>query len=426
MIRSRSRSRPRLLPLPVAALLLWLAAAAPLLAAAENDAAAPSAPGGQTPLPPAAELLPPGYAPADSRAPWPQPEAETPRRVVLLVGDGMGLAQVVAARQIAAGPDGALHLERLPVLGLVRTHSADDLVTDSAAAATALACGVKTANGAVGVDAGERPVTSLFEAAAAAGLRRGVVATSSLTHATPAAFYAHAGSRRRQLAIAVQLLRTRPEVALGGGRAYFLPAGRGGLRTDGRDLLAEARAAGYALVRTAGALEATRAERVLGLFQEKALTTRPPEPSLAALTRAALRLLARDGAGFLLLVEGSQIDWACHDNDAAGLVRQTLLFDQAVAAAVAFARRDGRTLVIVTADHECGGLIIDEREDDGDVDLDWASGDHTAVDVPLWAWGPGAERFAGALDNTEVAVRLAALLELADLGAPRPLPAAAE
>jgi len=192
------------------------------------------------------------------------------------------------------------------------------------------------------------------------------VVTSAVTHATPASFAAHVKNRKMQATIAEQLLANRVNVLLGGGRQFFLPQSEpDSTRKDDRNLIAEARKAGYAYVETTEQLRAARAPYLLGLFQVKSLTTVAPEPALATLTSKAIRVLrsveppsSAKQRGFFLMVEGSQIDWACHANDAASCVRQTLLFDLAVKEAIDFALKDGRTLLLVTADHETGGLTI--------------------------------------------------------------------
>ena len=413
-----------------------------------------------------------------------QAAQDAPRRVVLLIGDGFGPASLTLARACAGSP---LALDAV-LVGSLGTRPAVGQVTDSAAAATALASGHATLNGAIGVDPEGQPVASLLEAAEAHGLATGLVTTTTITHATPAAFGAHVTSRAFTLRIAEQLLAQGIEVLLGGGSADFVPLADGGLRSDGRDLLAEAAADGTHVLSSPAELERSAAPPVLGLFASSYLAyelDRDPqrEPSLEQMTRAALRLLADDPDGFFLMVEGGRIDHAAHGNDPAGLVHDALAFDRAVAVALAFAREHDDTLVLVTADHETGGLslgrdvdgvpnyafdpaplmaahasaealalhmlagttpadalardwqlddVSDDRLDEfeGLVDrgelgplalhlsrllseragLDWTTLGHTGVDVPLCAVGPGAERFAGHLHNTELGRRLAELL----------------
>ncbi|HON92280.1 MAG TPA: alkaline phosphatase [Sedimentisphaerales bacterium] len=362
------------------------------------------------------------YQPSSTSEPYPLTSATKVKNVIFLIGDGMGLNQVALAGAAVAGPNGKLHLERLPVSGLVRTHSSNSRVTDSAAAGTALACGVKTNNGMIGMTPDEKAYVSILEAAQAKGMATGLVATSTISHATPASFGSHVKSRKLEPAICEQLIASRINVLFGGGRKYFLPqSDPNSGRKDDVDLLARAQAAGYAYVQTPAELRSVDASHVLGLFQYDALKTKEPEPPLATLAQKAIRLLRKasresaDGRqGFFLMIEGSQIDWECHANKAAGVIRQTLLFDQAVEAAVDFALRDGNTLVIVTADHETGGLTLigGDNEDKGDTELTvkWATKGHSAASVGIWALGPGASRFSGVQDNTEVPKKIAQLL----------------
>jgi len=359
------------------------------------------------------------YQPPISTEPYPLTTARKVRNVIFCIGDGMGLGQVTLARLKAVGPDGKLYMERLPVSGYIRTHSADHLLTDSAAAGTALSSAIKTKNGMIGEAPDESPYRTILEAAQASGMTTGLVVTSTITHATPASFAAHVKSRKMEATIAEQLLANRVNVLLGGGRKYFLPkSDPNSGRDDERDLIAEARQAGYAYAETAAQLRSINAPYLLGLFQYDGLTTLPPEPMLAMMTRKAIQCLHRAGGvarrerkGFFLMVEGSQIDWACHSNDAESCVRQTLLFDEAVKVAIDFALADGHTLVIVTADHETGGLTIPGGSLKGtDAKVKWSTKGHTGDSVPIFALGPNAEQFAGVYDNTEITKRLAPML----------------
>lgn len=361
------------------------------------------------------------YQRAFSQAPHKQGSNKQPRNVILCIGDGMGHGQVALTRLHAVGPNGRLHMERLPVHGLVSVHSADSLVTDSAAAATALACGIKTKNKVVGQDTNGHAYLTITEAAQLRGLKTGLVASSSITHATPACFAAHVASRKQEVDIAAQLVESDINVLFGGGRQFFLPQSEpDGKREDGRNLIAEAQAAGYHYVSTPEELWTTLGPKVLGLFQAEALETELPEPTLAELTRKALNLLSDKTStkgkhkGFFLMVEGSQIDWACHKNHAKNTIRQTLLFDETVRAATDYALQDRHTLLIVTADHETGGLVIDTDKSGWIPQVNWTSKNHSALPVPLYAIGPGAEQFAGTLDNTDIPKRIAALLKIKD------------
>ena len=361
------------------------------------------------------------YQPPTAKGSYRLTSSKEVRNVILCIGDGMGLNQIALASITVAGPGGRLCIERLPVTGLVRTYSASSRVTDSAAAGTALSCGVKTKNGMIGVTPDEKVYQTILEAAKARGMATGLVATSTITHATPASFASHVSSRASEAAIADQLIANRVNVLFGGGRKHFLPqSDPNSARKDDKDLIAEARQAGYTYITSDRELHTVRGSHVLGLFQLDSLKTTAPEPSLASLTRKAIQLLTKAKStasdrrrGFFLMVEGSQIDWACSGNDAKREMRQVLLFDHAVQAAMDFALRDGHTLVIVTADHETGGLTLfeDTKTNTGPI-AKWSTKGHTGTPVPIAAFGPGAAVFAGMQDNTDIPKKIARLLKI--------------
>lgn len=360
---------------------------------------------------PAFAQTPPPAAPvedtwfADGRAVLAQRLAVRPiegraRNVILFIGDGMGVSTITAARLLGAeqageaGSSRPLAMDGLPHAALVRTYTHDAMVADSAATATAMVTGAKTRNGVLGVAAAAPrqdcaaalavPLDSLFARAERAGLSTGVVTTARVTHATPAAVYAHSPDRNwesdRQLPAAAAAAGCRDiarqmiewphgdglDVVLGGGRAYFTQEGqpdpetpsRNGLRQDGRDLIAEWRAAnptGAFVIDQAGfdAVDPARTPRLLGLFEPDHMRyahDRENEPSLAEMTRKAIAVLAARGEGYVLMVEGARIDHAHHVGQAGAALQDTLAFDAAVRAALeAVDLRD--TLVIVTADH---------------------------------------------------------------------------
>ncbi len=287
---------------------------------------------------------------------------EAPRNVILMIPDGFGPASLTMARDYQDHP---LVLDGI-IVGAVQTHPTDARVTDSAAGATAYACGVKSYNGAIAVDTLQQPLATVLEAAEARGMATGLVATSRITHATPAAFSAHVPLRSMEAEIAAQQLTHGIEVLLGGGKAFFLPDSAGGWRTDGRNLLDEAATAGYHVVLDRAGFNGIQTVPVLGLFTDSHMSydvDRDPaeEPSIAEMTQTAINLLKDDPDGFFLMVEGSRIDHAAHGNDPVGHVGDILAYDAAVAAALDFARTDGQTLVISVADHETGGMTLGRR-----------------------------------------------------------------
>ncbi len=344
------------------------------------------------------------YVAPASQEHLPLAEGDRPQNVILMIGDGMGFNFVNLARLASVGADGRLHMERAPVTGILRTHAANALVTDSAAAGTALAAGVRTSNRRIGIGPDGTHYKSILRVAQDHDFRTAIVVDVTISHATPAPFAANVENRQRQLDIAPQMLANRVDVLMGGGRRYFLPQPQG-RRQDGLDLLAEAREAGYSILFNREQLLEQDGLPVLGLFADNHMTTFAPEPTLAEMTRTSLQLLSQNVAeeerpGFFMMVEGGQIDWAGHANETDRATRQMLLFDMAVKEALEFAQACGNTLVIVTADHETGGLMI--RGNFDNVNASWHTGGHSAADVPIYAFGPGALRFTGTRDITEI------------------------
>ena len=323
-----------------------------------------------------------------------------PKNVIILIGDGMGFEQVKAAGMYKNGSPGTLVMESFPHQGQVTTYSASSSVTDSAAAATAIATGFKVNNDVVSVanpgDGGE--LETLLEYFKALGKSTGLVTTTYVTHATPACFGAHESSRDSYAAIANDyLVQTRPNVLFGGG-------------ANGMSVLL-AEAADYTVVTDAAgmlALDTEAADMVSGQFGSSEL---PYEfdglgdlPHLSEMTETALKILDNDPDGFFLMVEGGLIDWACHDNDLPRAVWETIEFDNAVQEVLEWSAGRTDTLIIVTADHETGGLAVDTSNGAG-VDnypaVTWSTTGHTGVDVPVYARGPNAEMISGVMDNTD-------------------------
>jgi alkaline phosphatase len=287
-----------------------------------------------------------------------QPTAERPHNVILMIPDGFGPASVTMARMATGAP---LALDEF-LTGSVGTRSTDHYVTDSAAGATAYSAGIKTYNGAIAMDDDRQPVGTILQGARDRGMRTALVTTTRLTHATPASFAAHVTYRGMEEEIAAQMMDNRVDLLLGGGLGFFRPEPEG-RRTDGRDLVAEASAAGYYIVQTTDQLATVRTLPLLGLFASDHLAYeidrhRTDQPSLAEMTRRALELLDGHPQGFFIMIEGGRIDHAGHANDAPAHLHDILAYDDAVRVALAFARADGRTLVVSAADHETGGLSI--------------------------------------------------------------------
>lgn len=290
--------------------------------------------------------------------------ADRPANVILFIPDGFGPAHGTMAREFKRTylqTGDTLTLDRIEV-GSIRTHASDSLITDSAASATAYSTGVKTYNGAIGVDDERLPLATVLQAARQRGLATGVVTTTRVTHASPGAFVAHVPSRSMENEIAEQLLQTRPDLAIGGGLRFFLPEDAGGARPDGRNLVEEARAAGYTVALDRQALDDVSALPVIALLADDHLPyevdRQAGEPSLADLTRKALALLSGHEQGFFVMIEAGRIDHGAHSNDIAATLHDVLAFDEAMRVALDFVEQDGNTLLISVADHETGGLTL--------------------------------------------------------------------
>lgn len=339
------------------------------------------------------------------------PNLKRPKNIVLLIGDGMGLCQITASMYSNGN---RLNMERLPVTGVQKTHSKDNFLTDSAAAGTAMACGTKTANGFVGVFSNGKPATSILQLAENQGLATGLVVTSSITHATPAAFIAHVDSRTKMELIAEDFLKTDIDLFIGGGKKYF-----DSRKNDARNLVNELAGKGYALPvfsKTEFKNQPFDAARPLGIFTDNdepvsVLGGRDYLPDASRMTADFLK--KRSAKGFFCMIEGSQIDWAAHDNDLDRTIAETLDFDRAIGQILDWAEADGETLVIVTADHETGGLSINQQSKmGGKLRVSWSTAGHTGVMVPVFAKGPGAELFGGIYDNTAIFEKMKWLLKL--------------
>lgn len=344
-----------------------------------------------------------------------QPDSPV-KNIILFIGDGMGIPQLSAGKFKLVGAHGRLNVERMPSTGLLYTHSKDKLNTDSAAGATALATGFKTRNGMLAMLPDHTRVQTIIQAAQEKALATGIVATASLTHATPAAFMLNYPSRRWDHHIAPHVISSNVQVMLGGGRQYFLPNSLPeGKRTDGRHLVKDAIRKGYTYVDNRTDMAKVKRGKLFGLFQTDGFYNAPEEPSLQEMTEKAIEILSQNENGFILMVEGSQIDWAAHNNDFDHVIREMKTFDDAIGAALDFAIADGNTLVVATADHETGGMGITGGKLSGDdIKVQWITNKHTCHPVPIFAFGPHSDKFVGVNDNTIVPKIMASLLGFPD------------
>ncbi|PPK87574.1 alkaline phosphatase [Neolewinella xylanilytica] len=369
----------------------------------------------------------PTAAPSALATPAPRPiEAEPlaeyvrsergPKNIILMIGDGMGITQISAGLY---SNNNRLNLERFSVIGLHKSYSADNLITDSAAGATAFASGVKSYNGAIGVDADTLAAPTILEMAEAAGMPTGLVATSSIVHATPAAFYAHARYRQNYEEIAADLLNTDIDLFIGGGAKFFERR-----ETDERNLSDELRERGNDLQ---SFVDTDIKDLIVDRAKNIGYYTADGEPLpysqgrryLVDASELAVDYLDErdtENQGFFLMVEGSQIDWGGHSNDSDYIISEMIEFDQAIGAMLNFAQQDGETLVIVTADHETGGYAINNGSSMGQIDGAFTSDYHTADLIPVFAFGPGAERFSGIYENTAIFDKMVQLYGLQPAG----------
>jgi alkaline phosphatase len=313
----------------------------------------------------------------------PAAAAARAKNLIVLIADGCSSEQHTFARWFKGAP---LSYDPYQV-GAIKTFIADSVIADSAPAATAFAAGVRTNDRFISVGPNAdvlstlprppeqlhyRPLATVLEGAKLLKKATGIVATSRVTHATPAAYAAHTDSRSAEDDIMEQLVHQGVDVVFGGGKHHLLPKAAGGRRADGENLLARLENWGYRLVENRDEMMQAAPGRMFGMFAASHMDPEidrprqnPGQPTLEEMTRKAIDILSQDADGFFLMVEGSQVDWACHANDPAYLLSDLLAFDKAVAAALDFARADGRTLVLVMSDHNTGGFSIGNRATDG-------------------------------------------------------------
>lgn len=334
------------------------------------------------------------------------------KNVIFMIGDGTGIAQLYSGQLQEVGSDGYLHAQRLPITGIIKTHAEDNLITDSASAATAYSCGIKTNNGVIAQDSDGNECVTLMELAQQAGMKTGLVATSGVTHATPASFATHIDSRNKYSEIAEQMVESEVDVILGGGLEYFIPSDSAGSnREDQLNVLSSLRDQGYSVVLDRQAMIEEDSEQIFGLFSPSGMPSENRVPSLAEMTNKAVESLSSNENGFFLMVEGSQIDWGGHANETPYVVREVKDFDDAIGVVLTFAQENPGTLVIITADHETGGMTINGvNRENTIVDIAWTSTGHTGTPIPLMAYGPHAVEFSGWWDNTDIGKKVADLL----------------
>ena len=326
-----------------------------------------------------------------------------------MIGDGMGVSQV--SFSILTNPSSAF--KRFPVTGFSITCSADKLITDSAAGGTALACGERTKNGSIGVDSTGKILSSIFDLALQKNLSTGIVVTSEVTNATPATFLGHTPDRHNNELLAEQYTLLETQVVIGGGRRYFVPDTSGGKRKDNVDLLVKLKEKGYLVFDNFEDLNKLVSQKYYALLEKEAL--KPAEKrnySLSDLTKKALHVLSQNKKGFVLMIEGSQIDNGGHENNQERLVNEMNDFEKAMQTVLDFSEKNNETLVVVTADHETGGVAITGGEVDGKkLKIEFTTKNHSAAMVGVYATGPLSEIFSGINENYEIGLKLMKLIE---------------
>jgi len=306
-----------------------------------------------------------------------------PTNIILMIGDGMGLSQVSAGMYYNGNKTS---LEDFPFVGLSKTHSSNSLVTDSAASGTAMACGIKTLNGVIGIGTKNEYTKSILEISKEKGYQTGLISTSSIVHATPASFYANVVSRKEYEEIAFQLSTSVVDYFIGGGKKHFTQ------RKDSRNLIKEM--VDYDIVSSISKFDSSDGRL-----------------SLDIAVNSILNKLDRDQKPFFLMIEGSQIDWGGHANELNYVVSEFKDFDAAIQTVLDYTIKNPNTLVVVTADHETGGLSLLK----GDLKTMSPEGvfstlGHTGTMVPVFSKGPSASDFSGIYDNTAIFTKMLAVL----------------
>ncbi len=332
---------------------------------------------------------------------------EIPHNVILLIGDGMGLSQVSVPYYYSKEEP---VFSRFKYIGLVRTSAGSDPVTQSPAAATAMSTGVKTYNLAIGVGMDTIPRENIVEILSEKGYMSGVIATSSITDATPAGFYAHQPDRYMQREIALDLTKSEIDFFAGGGIKYFLDTtGRNVFKESGIEIR-------YDKLRRIRRPKPGERFGFLLAADRMPMMQEGREDFLANAADIGIDFLSSGDNGFFLMIESSQIDWAGHGNQVGYMIAEMNDFEQTVSSVLEWAEKDGETLVLVTADHETGGFTLGAAGRNGyDADYStiyptFATTNHSAAMVPLFAYGPGAENFMGVYENTEIFHKLVSLL----------------
>ena len=319
---------------------------------------------------------------------------KAPTNIILMIADGAGLSQITAALY---KNDNKLNLEDFKMVGFQKTHAINSLITDSAASGTAMACGIKTVNGAIGVDPENKPYESILKICEKKGYNSGMIVTSSIVHATPASFYANVFSRAEYQEIAYQLSKSEVDFFIGGGEKHFIK------RNDKKNLINEMKE--WEFVNSLDEFDSSTSKKI-GYFisyDEPPTLKEGRKPLLDNGLNSILKKLNSRNEPFFLLVEGSQVDWGGHDNDLEYVTNEYIEFDRAIGVALKFIDEYPNTLLVVTADHETGGLAITSNNINKlNSKARFSTKGHSATMVPVFSKGIGSKEFSGIYDNTEI------------------------
>jgi len=319
---------------------------------------------------------------------------EVPESIIFIIADGTGIGQY----SVSYYSNGDFAPARFDHVGLVATHPNDGecettckRVTDSAASGTALSSGQKTYNGAIGVDREKQPIKTMLEWAEEKGMLTGLVATSTVTHATPASFAAHVDYRKKEAEIAQQFANSDVDLILGGGKKFWPDSLINIYENNGGEFITDLKTS------------VKNGSKVLGLFADGALpkVIDGRNPTTTQMAKYALNYLDKNSQGFFIMIEESQVDWGGHANSAEYIQGEMKSLNDLINFALDYQEKNPNVLVVLTADHECGGVAVHDGEN-GNLDIRFTSDYHSANFVPVWATGPGAEVFDAFMDNTEI------------------------
>lgn len=332
-----------------------------------------------------------------------EPKGKKVKNIIFMIGDGMGLEQISAA-WVCNG--GKLNLDNFTKVGLQRTWSANKLVTDSAAAGSALATGHKTNNGMIATTPDGTPRKSLAEEAMEKGKKAGAAVTCRVNDATPAVFFSHNETRNNQEDIVAQMAHSGVDFLAGGGIYYWTN------REDGRNIVAEAKELGYTVATTKEEMMAVESGKVIALMdQTELLPALDRGDILPSAAKKALQLLDNK-KGFFLMIEGSMIDDGGHANKAGLTMEELFDFDRTLGIVLEWAEKDGETLVVVTADHATGGMtLLGGSIANKEIKVNFSTTGHNGIALPVFAWGPHSEDFVGIYENAELSNKIRALIK---------------